>query len=684
MNPELLADAERILGAIAPTRRQGQVNLLRVGTAALAGKLQAIVKAPTGTGKSYSGLVAAGVTEGRVVITSATNMLLDQYSGSDAPSVCAALTAGGFPADFVVLKGRRNYPCHLQASQHSGDKVERGQLALDVLDGLDDPGTPVEIRTLARWTMTAPRGSDWTAAPVTPTPAALEALTVDSDSCVGKQRCQFAAQCHYFGVREMAEEAKITITNHAVVALDGALGGSLLGDYDSLIIDECHRFEDAVINAFTWELSVGTSSGGELAGTLPKLGRAIGQIIPVDGAETQGELNDLARRFQSVLSRIVADAKGDVPLQNAALGDVEEVDRLLSDLRVTLAGCERVVLGFVESHGGVEAIPNSLFVRVRRIGSTIEKLRGLVAIMGHDEPGVALFANRSTSDTGRSTLNLKAATVNLAQLLRNSTWTRQDGTRRGVLLMSATVPPGYGQRLGLEAEGLAVRSPFDFERNAVVYVADDLVEATFKNRAQWEPHATARAFEIADVALESGGVLVLCSSYAQVRLFRNALAPLLQRHPDATWVVDDEGETTPKAEILGRLQDARKPFGILTRGYFEGLDLPGRLRAVIMAQVCYPVPSDPLNNAMRDLWPSDVFPHPIDSSKAATLLEQGLGRLIRCNTDRGLLAVLDRRVLWGSGAGVLRQALPDGAPVVGAQYGGWALEWLRGAAAVAA
>lgn len=670
--------AEAVLRDIAPTERPGQVRALRAAVAAFDHRLQVALKAPTGTGKSLVGLVAGGISEGdRVLYATATNMLQDQYATEDMPPAAAGLARHGFPTDFVTLKGRRHYPCSLLAADYAGDFLDRGELALQI-DG-DDDGTPVGIRAVADWVVAAQPGVDWSDCPVPVTPGTHEMMTVDSDSCVGRNRCRFADQCHYYAMHDRAAEAKGVLVPHALFAVHVATGGAILGDFDYLVIDECHKFEDACIGAFTWELSTSRTRSGEPNGTLVKLGRLLSQVIPFGGSRCLEELSDLSRQFDATLDRVVGRQTGDVPLASASPQYLDALDDLLGRLRVVLAEADVMVFGYIDEHGGLDALPSAVLVKVRKIASAVTKLRGLIDMTGAEVPGIAMFATRS-----ERALTLKIANVHVGPLLREAGWVTDQGAPRGVLMMSATIPDGYCERLGLDSvQHLAVDSPFDFERQAVVYVADDLPEASFKNRPQWEPAATARAFELADAALHLGGVLVLCSSFAQVKLFADALAPLLRRHPGVTWVVDD-GETMEKAEILPRLQSAARPLGILSRGYFEGLNLPGKLASVIVTQVCYPVPGDPINNAMKELWPHEGWPHPIDQSKAATLLEQALGRLHRSPIDRGVLAVLDRRVIWGASANGLRDVLPKGAPVVGAEHGGWVLQWLASGVAVAA
>lgn len=654
-------EALAILDDIAPSRRPGQQAMLRGAMGVLEHGMHAAIVAPTGTGKSFVNLVAGAAASGRTVISTGTLLLQRQYSVEDVPPVVAAFQRAGHEVAVAIIKGRRNYGCVAAAEGILADGADQ-LLPLEVSD---------EVERAARWVVRGEGHGDWSAAPFEATSAIREALTVDSDSCLGK-RCPSFDECHFEWAKTKADQAKIVLCNHAYFVANAVTGGNLLGEHDNVIIDEAHKLEGFAVGAFASTVSFGRTARDRESGTLVRLGQLLSRVDVIDGGMLASDLTATSGQLRLAIDALIGRRKGDVMLPGAL--QHETIGPLLADLRVTLVAVERLLL---DRYPDADA-PTSLIIPWRKAASSVEAIRMLLHSLAVDTPGTVSYMSRD-----RNAVSLNAADVDVGKYLRPLSWLRPDGTRRGVILTSATIPAGFGERMGLDDPQYgAVPSPFNLPDAMVAYVADDLPPATFKWREKWEPHALARAAEIADAALQVGGVLVLCTSLAQAATFGRHLAPLASAARGVTLVVDD-GETD-KDVILDRLQRADRPLFIGSRGFYEGLNLPRKLRAVIVPSLPWAVPGDPIGEARRALWPCDDWTHPIDLAETVCAIEQIAGRLIRCGDDRGIVAFLDRRMLHGGDAAVLQTALPEGVRIFDHQWGASVLQWLLDTRAAAA
>lgn len=664
-------EAVALLGDIAPTQRVGQQQMLRGAVTALQSRWHVELVAPTGTGKSFAALLAAVASGGVVVLSTGTKALQRQYADNDIPTVRSALARHGIDVDVVMLKGRRNYGCKLQA-----DEVVTNGPPDDV-----SRETAVAIRRTAKWIMRGDMDGDLAYAPP-PTDgvdvgSVFEALTVDSDDCLRK-RCTFYDECHFEAVKTKAAAADIVLTNHAVLCMHAACGGLILPPFDTIVLDEGHKFEDFAVSAFTSELTMGTGKQGNERGSLARLARQLMKVADYNpdqehAAATSNEaLMGLATELRLLFTEALEGRDADV--ECTGIGDHPTVAALLERVSAQLAGVS-IFLGVCEPG---DSATGKEWIAWNRAVSARDGIEGHLRMLQVDTAGVVTYLSPGKGDS----VTLKVADTDVGKYLAPLLWNDSEGVRRGVVVTSATIPEGCGERLGLIApQRAAVRSPFDLPNRTVYYCADDLPSAAWSNRREWEPLAMQRAWQVADAALDTGGVLVLCSSFAQVQTFATALKPLAMQRAGVTFIEDSK--LASKDEIMARLQDATRPFAVLSRGFYEGLDLPRRLRAVIVPTFPFAVPSDPIQQARQSLEPHDSWPHPLDAATVACAIEQMAGRLIRCADDWGVVAFLDRRMMWGPAAEYLQRAVPPGVALVGAKRTDQVIGFLRPAAAVA-
>jgi ATP-dependent DNA helicase DinG len=261
------------------------------------------------------------------------------------------------------------------------------------------------------------------------------------------------------------------------------------------------------------------------------------------------------------------------------------------------------------------------------------------------------------------------APVDVAAVLRSRLWADADEGPRTVVLTSATIPSALPERLGLPRETfeqLDVGSPFDFEHHALLYCAAHLPDPRkpdYEDALHAELEALLRA--------AGGRTLALFTSW---RAMRAAAEHLRDRVP---WRVLTQDEL-PKPALVTAFAGDETSCLFATMGFWQGLDVPGRaLSMVVIDRIPFPRPDEPLTQARRDRAGAAAF-RTVDLPRAATLLAQGAGRLIRSATDRGVCAILDRRVLskrYGRG---FIDSLPPCAEIRGpiADLGRDAADWL--------
>ena len=591
--------------------RQGQLTMAGAIAAAIASGRHLSVAAGTGTGKSLAYVVPAVLSGKHVVVATATKALQDQLAAKDIPLVRAGLQ----PFTSTVLKGRSNYLC-LQRLNESRLAGVQGSL-----EG-DDRATgkrAEEVRRIFEWAETTATG-DRAELDAEPDQRLWATFSVTADECPGAFRCPSGAECFAERARAAAAAADIVVVNQHLLGADLASDGAVLPEHDVLIVDEAHALEDIVTE------SLGVSIG---AGRLRSVAGAA--RVALAGGRAAAEVDDLAGMAERLEQTLLACPEE--RLAGPPAGDLGEVLALCRARLERLESRLGAALGPGDGRDLADAAQPAMraMLAAGRLRTDIDRLAS------SDDDDVA-WVDQGTRPA------LRVAPIEVAPVLAERLFARQT-----VVLTSATIPPGLAVHLGTppdELDVLDVGTPFAFGEHALLYCAAHLPDRR-RDDAEQAIHAElARLIEAAQ-----SRTLALFTSLGAMNRAADALRgrlafPLL--------VQGEHG----KATLLARF--ATEPAACLfaTMGFWQGVDVPGStLSLVVIDRIPFPRPDDPLIGARRERAGRDAFTT-IDLPRAATLLAQGVGRLIRTASDRGVVAVLDSRLATANYRWQLIRALP--------------------------
>lgn len=610
-------------------RRPGQEAMARRVAEAIDSGAHLMVRAGTGTGKSMAYLVPAIVSGRTTVVATATKALQDQLATKDLPFLQEHLTPHlGRSFTFTVLKGRSNYVCRQRLNEL---EALRGtdQQQLDGMPGdggLAESADADQLVAIAEWAETTTTG-DRSDLPTEPTPATWAAVSVGSTECPGAARCPSGDECFAEEARAAAEMSDVVVTNLHLYGIDLAAEGAILPEHDLAILDEAHQTEDIVARAVGCELRAGRFH------SLVQRARAI-----LSGSTAVEDVSDLSGRLDDVLAPHLGDRV--VP---AALGDLRAVLELAT---TRLAALRTELLAVPQDGAGDVAARRSRALRSVEVLS--DDVSAALDLDGGPVPGQKVAWTEGS--TRRP--SLQVAPVDVARVLDQRLW-----AERTVVLTSATVPANLPERLGLTGrEGRHhdhrfedVGSPFDFANQSLLYCATAMPDPRDGDFTE------ACHDEIERLATAAGGrTLALFTSR---RALDAAVDALRDRLP---WQVLHQDDL-PRPLLMAEFADDETSCLFGTKGLWHGIDVPGpSLSLVVIDRIPFPRPDDPLLSARRDLVGEGEAFRQIDLPLAATELAQGAGRLIRGATDRGMVAVLDRRLATSkSYRWDLLGALPD-------------------------
>jgi ATP-dependent DNA helicase DinG len=617
---ELLAAAVVSLGG---QERPGQVQMAEAVAEALAERRHLLVQAGTGTGKSLGYLVPALLHDDRVVVATATLALQHQLVERDLPALTEAV--GDLLPEaptYAVLKGRSNYACLHRVREGVPD--DQGAL-VDLADMGSAGALGGEVVALREWVEEqaetggtgekdhAPRHTD----------RAWRQVSVSHRECLGAARCPFATECFAELAKERAARSHLVVTNHSLLAIDAVEGIPMIPEYDVVVIDEAHELVARVTQAATDELTV-----AQVERTARRASRH------VDGSEAD-DLADAADTLRAAIDATLPGRVEQLPLElSDALQLVRDAARSLVSALPKDAGDDA---GATQAKGWAQ----ELFTVAERMAACSERDVLWVAERDERRGGAALcIAPLDVAGQMRSRLLADKTVVFTSATLRLGGDFEPVAGSFGLA----------GADRGTRWEGIDVGSPFDYPRQAILYVAAHLPQPGRDGMAQ----ATLDEI-VALVDAAEGRTLGLFSSR---RAAEAAAEEVRARLPHLTTLAQGEAQLPELAR-----QFTGDPHTCLfgTLSLWQGLDVPGdTCQLVLIDRIPFPRPDDPLLSARQravEKAGGNGF-MTVAASHAALLLAQGAGRLIRTTEDRGVVAVLDPRLAKARYGSFLRASLP--------------------------
>jgi ATP-dependent DNA helicase DinG len=623
----------------AHVEREPQLRMADAVAQAIEGRSVLVAEAGTGVGKTFAYLVPMLLSGARALVSTATKSLQDQLFLRDLPRLRDALRV---PATLALLKGRASYLClhRLAQARQSATLPDR-----------------VAVRTLAKieqWAQTTASGDLAELPGLDERSPVIPIVTSTRENCLGSD-CPEFRRCHVVHARREAMAADIVVVNHHLVFADMALRDTgvaeLLPTVEVAVFDEAHQLAEA---------------GVQFLGTT--LGTA--QVI------------DFAR---DMLGAGLQQARGLVPWAELAAG----CDRAARDLRIACAGPLRELRGMVKLRWTERANGEAFANMLEALASACAKAREGLDTVTELAPDFVRLAERATQlgalartfadaaepghvrwiDVSPQQARLVESPLDIRSALREQI----EAAPRAWVFTSATLGDDdhlrwFTEPAGLDdAEVLRVGSPFDYPANARLFVPTRFA------RPSDAGHAEAVARLAAACARRLGGrTFVLTTTLRALAAvgerLREALAP-----EGITVLVQGQGS---KRELMAQFLAGPRTLLVGSQTFWEGIDVPGEaLQCVLIDKLPFPPPNDPLVEARVARLESEGR-NPFNEyfvAEAAVSLKQGAGRLIRSETDRGLLVVCDPRLAGSPYGRRLRAALPPMTPVGSEEA---ALAWL--------
>ncbi|WP_129631432.1 helicase C-terminal domain-containing protein [Candidatus Oscillochloris fontis] len=643
--------------------RSAQIEMARAVGAAFNEGHALIVEAGTGTGKSWAYLVPAvqhALRRGeRVVVSTNTINLQDQLFFKDVPDlqqIMAGESEDDPPFRAALLKGRSNYLCLKRYHE------VRENPALN----------PEEVRALLKiqlWLPTTTSGDKAELLLFDREHTAWNRVSVTSETCIGV-RCKHFAQCFFFQARREAETAHILVVNHALLLADLTSTARVLPDYNHVIIDEAHNLEDVATDQLSFSIDQA------------KLIQFLDDLYLEGGFQAvSGLLSDLPMRM----------SQGQV--EQALLDKVSEQVRVLMPsvmrTRLTIDECFSQINTFIAKEA--EASPYDSRLRLTdqirqrdtweiiqvnwqylldnltAIGDGLGKIEAILsgidrdAFMNYDELFLKttilnrfvlevrthtkdiIFGNPEaicwlTHDRFRNSLFMIAAPLDVAEIMQAHLFTQ----KRSVILASATLTIAgsfdfISERIGIsDYQSLQLDSPFDFEQQALVFIPNDIAEP---NQRGYQQSVEQSLIDLCTVT--GGRTLALFTANSALKQTYAAIQENLEEQEIAVLAQGVDGS---RRALLDRFREFPRTVLLGTSSFWEGVDVVGdALSVLVITKLPFTVPTDPIYAARSELF-TDAF-NEYSVPLSILKFKQGFGRLIRSREDRGIVVILDKRVI---------------------------------------
>ena len=577
--------------------RAGQAWMAEAVAEAIAGSERLVVEAGTGTGKTFAYLLPALLSGRKTIISTGTKALQDQLYHRDLPLVSKAI---GRPVTTALLKGRANYLC------------------LHRLDQVTEPAAAIadDLNEVSEWRYRTVSGDRSELIEVPEDSAVWPLVTSTADNCLG-QKCPEYSKCHVAKARKAAQEADLVVVNHHLLLADLAMKEEgfveFLPGAEAVIIDEAHKLPDLAVQFF-----------GVALGTR-ELERVLDDLRAATLSFSQGELNRRVDKFQTAIRRLRSDAprKEGRHALDEVMGDIREA---LDDLAHAIHDVQAAVAEFGEASIELEKVHEQLL-------GISERLAMLVSEDSWD--GLRWLEINPRS------LRLHLTPLDVSSKLNGLI----DNGFQSWIFTSATLAVGedfsnFGSRMGLAGvAGLTFPSPYRLEDNGLIFLPPDLPQPS-------DPSHTVAMLENVTQLLNmmSGGMFCLFTSHRALnnakKWFKSNKSVLGKRKLLA------QGDA-PRDDLLRRFREYGDAVLLGTGSFWEGVDVRGpALSVVAIDKLPFASPADPLMMArlefIRREGGNGFMDHQLPL--AALSLKQGAGRLLRDESDFGVVVLCDPRI----------------------------------------
>lgn len=612
--------------------RPGQVQMALAVMDAFEGRHHLIVEAGTGTGKTLAYLVPAVAAalggRGRIIVSTGTKNLQEQLMEKDIPFLQSILPRK-FKASY--MKGRNNYAC-LQRLRRAED--------FPILKGLAELDYFQEIK---EWVKESPTGDRVELANLPDNLPFWRHIDARSDTCIG-QKCPDFDACFITRMRHRAQQADVVVVNHhlffADLAIRNSMYGSVLPDYSAVILDEAHLIEDVASEYF----------GSQVSNyQIEDLVRDIG-ALRIEEANSNHEVTKNLARLTQVADRFWMHFREGRSEEGRYLISAERFVTRNREGQIQATVLGELYLALSGRLARLETTLDALPERPPEVENLVHRLRQIrfdlqFIASGEDRKFVYWIERR-----GRG-IFMRASPIDVSALLEEKLF----DTVETVVLTSATLSSGGSfafirERLGLDrAKDLIAESNFDYQTQALLYLPERMPDP---RSPAWAEASAEEVIKILNAT--SGRAFVLSTSLAGMQALFDRVMPRI-KYPCFL-----QGSAT-KTRLLEEFRETPNSVLFATSSFWQGVDVRGeQLSCVIIDKLPFAVPSDPIVAArqrfIEDTGGSSF--HEYSIPQAIISLKQGLGRLIRSTTDRGVLAILDPRVQTKPYGRLFLQSLP--------------------------
>ncbi len=588
--------------------REAQLNMATLVNETITSGGHAVIEGETGVGKSFGYLVPILLSGRQAIVSTSNKSLQDQLNLKDLPALKELLPV---EVNWIVLKGKSNYFC----TEH----FESARNELKETYGMSD----FELQEMAKWAHESEHHGDMDFYPTPLNPKVRELVTCDSDTKHDKDSKMI---CYANEARRLAKSANVVLVNHSLLAIDLSLRiksegkAKIIPSHGVVVMDEAHAFDQYASMAFSIELSM----------------RSLYHLL--DWSEVKHALNPTERgklvtNFKRSLNKYVPN-KGKTGyyehLEVSKFDGFEYVIQAMSDLRGKLANVDTDKLNDVGR------------IRIQRIKKECENLRDKLVAMGEENED-ELRWSEAREYGGDVQVTIKSVPLDISELLKVELY-----PKRSVIATSATLSSGgsfdfFKQQMGMPdtTKELVAHSPFDFQNNALMYIT---------NGQQDKVSELERLLNASQ-----GRAFVLFTSYKEMRYMYDAV-----NVPFPKFI--QEGRVN-RRELLETFKSTPNAVLFATKSFWEGVDVQGDgLSLVVIDKLPFGNPYEPLfkakQNRVEKKYGKGTGFIKYAVPEACIVFKQGVGRLIRSTTDKGVIAVLDGRMNYARYAAAFDKSAP--------------------------